>query len=216
MKNRSFFIRAAAAALTLVMIFVLAGCGQEFDAGDYVKAMLDASYKGDYAAYTKQGIGSKDEGRRMHENNLQALVDSFSTMFGSDLDDEEAEELGRAMESLCEAVKYDIGTVVEADGKYVVNVTATPLQFSTVLQDKEFNSQAQKTVKAAMKKDPDIGDKELMAALTGILIERFNEIAFDPEYGKEKTIKVEVSKNDSGAYEIGSESWKTIDQALIQ
>ncbi len=216
MKNRSFFIRAAVLALTLVMICAVTGCGQEFDAGDYVKAMIDASYKGDYSAYTKQNIGSRDEGRKMHENNVKALVDSFSSMFGSDLDDQELEDLGKAMESLCGAVKYDIGNVIELDGKYTVDVTASPLQFSTVLEDEEFNKEAEETVKGAMKDDPNIGDKELMAALTGLLIDRFNEIASDPQYGKEKTVKVEVSKNDSGAYEIDSESWKKLDRALIQ
>ena len=67
------------------------------------------------------------------------------------------------------AVKYDIGNVIELDGKYTVDVTASPLQFSTVLEDEEFNKEAEETVKGAMKDDPNIGDKELMAALTGTM-----------------------------------------------
>ena len=66
-------------ALMLLAVLMLTGCGnKQFDAADYVGAMLDASYKGDYGAYTKQDIGKKKDARTMHEDNLNALVDAFS------------------------------------------------------------------------------------------------------------------------------------------
>ena len=51
-------------ALMLLAVLMLTGCGnKQFDAADYVGAMLDASYKGDYGAYTKQDIGKKKDAR---------------------------------------------------------------------------------------------------------------------------------------------------------
>ena len=37
----------------VLMVGMLAGCGQKFDAQAYVKALLDASYKNDSAAFVR-------------------------------------------------------------------------------------------------------------------------------------------------------------------
>lgn len=204
-------------ALMLLAVLMLTGCGnKQFDAADYVGAMLDASYKGDYGAYTKQDIGKKKDARTMHEDNLNALVDAFSDVFGTDMDEESKKQLSESMGTLCEHVQYEVGEAT-ADGSYFnVELKVKPLQFSSVLQDDEFNKAAEEAVKKAIEANQDISSEELMKVLSKLLIDRFDEIAKNPTYADETTMTVVVEKNDQGEYEISKDSWDLIDRALIQ
>ena len=203
--------------LTAVLLLMITGCGgKKFDAGDYVQAMLDASYKGDFDAYTKQEIGKKHDAQTMYEDNLNALVKSFAQIFGEDISDEAQKSLSDAMASLCGNVQYNIGET-EADGSHFnVDVRIKPLLFTSVLESSDFNKEAESAVKNAIKENADISSDELMKVLTDLLIERFGEIAESPSYGKETTVTVVVKRNDDGAFEITEESWNELDQALIQ
>lgn len=204
-------------ALMLLTVLMLTGCGsKQFNAADYVGAMLDASYKGDYSAYTKQGIGKKKDAQKMHEDNLNALVDAFSDVFGSDLDEESKKQLSEAMGTLCEHVQYEVQEATADGSHFNVELKVKPLQFSSVLQDEEFNKAAEEAVKKAIEADQDISSEELMKVLTKLLIDRFDEIAKNPTYADETTMTVVVEKNDQGEYEISTDSWDLIDRALIQ
>ena len=204
-------------ALMLLAVLMLTGCGnKQFDAADYVGAMLDASYKGDYGAYTKQDIGKKKDARTMHEDNLNALVDAFSDVFGTDMDEESKKQLSGSMGTLCEHVQYEVGEATADGSHFNVELKVKPLQFSSVLQDDEFNKVAEEAVKKAIEADQDISSEELMKVLSKLLIDRFDEIAKNPTYADETTMTVVVEKNDQGEYEISKDSWDLIDRALIQ
>lgn len=204
-------------ALMLLAVLMLTGCGnKQFDAVDYVGAMLDASYKGDYGAYTKQDIGKKKDARTMHEDNLNALVDAFSDVFGTDMDEESKKQLSESMGTLCEHVQYEVGEATADGSHFNVELKVKPLQFSSVLQDDEFNKAAEEAVKKAIEADQDISSEELMKVLSKLLIDRFDEIAKNPTYADETTMTVVVEKNDQGEYEISKDSWDLIDRALIQ
>ena len=204
-------------ALMLLAVLMLTGCGnKQFDAADYVGAMLDASYKGDYGAYTKQDIGKKKDARTMHEDNLNALVDAFSDVFGTDMDEESKKQLSESMGTLCEHVQYEVGEATADGSHFNVELKVKPLQFSSVLQDDEFNKAAEEAVKKAIEADQDISSEELMKVLSKLLIDRFDEIANNPTYAGETTMTVVVEKNDQGEYEISKDSWDLIDRALIQ
>ncbi len=203
--------------MLLVVLLALSGCGEKsFNAGDYVQAMLDASYKGDFDAYTKQNIGKKSDAKAMYEDNLNALVKSFAQIFGDDMSDEASQSLSDAMADLCSHVQYEV-TEAEADGSHFnVEVKIKPLQFTSVLQDSDFNKEAEEAVRTAIEKDADISSEDLMKVLTDLLITRFGDIAAHPTYGEETVVTVVVKRNDDDAYEITQESWDEIDQALIQ
>lgn len=204
-------------ALMLLAVLMLTGCGnKQFDAADYVGAMLDASYKGDYGAYTKQDIGKKKDARTMHEDNLNALVDAFSDVFGTDMDEESKKQLSESMGTLCEHVQYEVGEATADGSHFNVELKVKPLQFSSVLQDDEFNKAAEEAVKKAIEANQDISSEELMKVLSKLLIDRFDEIAKNPTYADETTMTVVVEKNDQGEYEISKDSWDLIDRALIQ
>ena len=204
-------------ALMFLAVLMLTGCGnKQFDAADYVGAMLDASYKGDYGAYTKQDIGKKKDARTMHEDNLNALVDAFSDVFGTDMDEESKKQLSESMGTLCEHVQYEVGEATADGSHFNVELKVKPLQFSSVLQDDEFNKAAEEAVKKAIEADQDISSEELMKVLSKLLIDRFDEIAKNPTYADETTMTVVVEKNDQGEYEISKDSWDLIDRALIQ
>ena len=216
---RFSFKKISTTGLTLVLLAVLmlTGCGnKQFNATDYVSAMLDASYKGDYGAYAKQGIGKKKAAQKMHDDNLNALVDAFSDVFGSDIDEESKKQWSAAMGTLCENVQYEVGEATADGSHFNVELKVKPLQFSSVLQDDEFNKAAEEAVKKAIEADQDISSEELMKVLTKLLIGRFDDIAKNPTYADETTMTFVVEKNDQGEYEISKDSWDLIDRALIQ
>ncbi len=167
--------------LILLAVLMLTGCGsKQFSADDYVGAMLDASYKGDYGAYTKQDIGKKKDARKMHEDNLNALVDAFSDVFGSDMDEESKKQLSESMGTLCEHVQYEVGEATADGSHFNVELKVKPLQFSSVLQDDEFNKAAEEAVKKAIEADQDISSEELMKVLRKLLSDLFDESAKNP------------------------------------
>ena len=45
---------------------LLGGCGQQFDAAAYVKALLDNSYKNDSKAFVEQKLGTAEEAVEIH------------------------------------------------------------------------------------------------------------------------------------------------------
>ena len=182
-------------ALMLLAVLMLTGCGnKQFDAADYVGAMLDASYKGDYGAYTKQDIGKKKDARTMHEDNLNALVDAFSDVFGTDMEKKKKKQLSESMGTLCEHVQYEVGEATADGSHFNVELKVKPLQFSSVLQDDEFNKAAEEAVKKAIEADQDISSEELMKVLSKLLIDRFDEIAKNPTYADETTMTVVVER----------------------
>ena len=152
----------------------------------------------------------------MHEDNLNALVDAFSDVFGTDMDEESKKQLSESMGTLCEHVQYEVGEATADGSHFNVELKVKPLQFSSVLQDDEFNKAAEEAVKKAIEADQDISSEELMKVLSKLLIDRFDEIAKNPTYADETTMTVVVEKNDQGEYEISKDSWDLIDRALIQ
>ena len=216
MRRKAFHVKVISVLTALIAVLSLAGCGQTFDAGSYAKAMLDAAYKGESAGYVKQEIGSKEDAQKLYEDNLSALVESFSEIFGSSLDKETKQKLNDAMAAICAKVKYDVGQAEKSGKGYTVDVRVKPLLLSEALQDETFTEKAEKAVKKEVGKNSDVSADELTAVLTDLLIGRFQEIADSPEYGEEKSVTLELIQNDDGAYEISNDSWDKIDQMLMQ
>ena len=163
------FKKIMTTGLMLLTVLVLTGCGsKQFNAADYVGAMLDASYKGNYDAYTKQDIGKKKDAQKMHEDNLDALVEAFSNVFGSDMDEESKKQLSEAMGTLCEQVQYEVGEATADGSHFNVELKVKPLQFSSVLQDDEFNKAAEEAVKKPIEADQDNSSEDLMILQTPI------------------------------------------------
>ena len=92
----------------VLMVGMLAGCGQKFDAQAYVKALLDASYKNDSAAFVSTKVGTAEEAAALYEegidSELDALLSTFDT-FDIDVSDESKAEFRQIVKDLLSKVK---------------------------------------------------------------------------------------------------------------
>ena len=57
---------------------MLGGCGGSFDASQYVKALLDNSYKGDSEAFVKEKVGTKEEAEKLYIEGIDTEMASIT------------------------------------------------------------------------------------------------------------------------------------------
>ena len=121
--------RGLAAALSLCLMAVLAACGgglTEKDAETYIKGHLDAAYLG---IYNKEYIDLTDETEYYF---LSFLEIEYPT-------DEIVAQAEDVMEKIYAKSKYTVGTGSKTkDGDFVVEVTVSPLNLSSIVSDEDF------------------------------------------------------------------------------
>ncbi len=117
----------------VLMVGMLAGCSQKFDAQAYVKALLDASYKNDSAAFVSTKVGTAEEAAALYEEGIDSELDallSTSDAFDIDVSDESKAEFRQIVKDLLSKVKYTVDSAEKQDdGSYVVTITYEQMKF---------------------------------------------------------------------------------------
>lgn len=115
-------MRKAVVFLAVVMVAtMLGGCGGSFDAGKYIKALLDNSYKGDSAAFVEEKVGTKEQAETLYEQGIDSVMSSLTEgAFG--ISDELTQELKDTVKNVYKNVKYEIGEVKKDGDSYQVEV----------------------------------------------------------------------------------------------
>ena len=80
------------AAICMLVISMLAGCGTKFDASKYVQAQLDNSFKNDSSLIVEQKIASAEEASDVYEQGVDTVVDNF--FIGVSVSDEKITDIG--------------------------------------------------------------------------------------------------------------------------
>lgn len=112
------------AALLLVCILVmgiLGGCGNKFDAKAYLQAMLDLSYKNDSAAFMDLKIGTAEEAAQVYESGIDLAMTNLLT--GVTVSDELKAEFRQAVQDMYGNVKYTVDSADKQEDAWVVTVT---------------------------------------------------------------------------------------------
>lgn len=111
-----------AGALT---VGVLGGCGNSFDAAEYVRAILDNSYKNDSSKFVSMKVGTAEEASDLYEQGVKGEVDALVYLSGAGTPtDEQYEELKDVFVGIYEATKYTVdGSEKQDDGSYLVTIT---------------------------------------------------------------------------------------------
>lgn len=107
----------------IMLVGVLGGCGNSFDASAYLKALLDNSYKNDSSQLVSMKIATAEEAADLYEQGLDAEVNSMPSAAGS-LSAEQIEEFRNLLADVLAGAKYTVGEAKKQDdGSYVVTVT---------------------------------------------------------------------------------------------
>ena len=98
------------------------GCGSQFDPCNYVKALLDNSYKNDSTAFVEQEVGTKEQAEELYEEGIQNEINSL--LSGAAISDGLKEEFSSVIKDIFKSVKYTVGESTKGEnGSYEVAVT---------------------------------------------------------------------------------------------
>ena len=96
-----------------------------FDAGEYVQAVLDTSYKNETDQYVEITGVSEKEAEQIFEDNLDATMKGFET---SDMPEELLPKYRELFSELAKSVSYTVGEPVRGENNvYSVTVKVKPV-----------------------------------------------------------------------------------------
>ena len=121
----------------LLIVGLLGGCGSNFDASGYVKALLDNSYKNDSTQFVSMKIGTADEAAKLYEEGLDSEVSAMVSSMGYSVTDEQEQAIREVFAKILAGAKYTVGEAEKQDdGSYVVTVTYEQMEiFGPAVED---------------------------------------------------------------------------------
>ena len=198
--------------LMIMLMGILTGCGMsEDEAKEYVKASLDAAYKGEFEEFVNITDSTPEGAKAMYEENIAHTMEAAG-FNDKNLDAELLEKYEQFfLESMYKA-EYEIGEAYETpEGDYEVEVVVRPLKvFEGIEQDvtEKVLSRIEK-----MKKHP--SDKQITKISFEVMYHILAEKIEEPEYGEEKTVVIRLHKNEEGMYMISEEDMIALDSTLF-
>lgn len=122
-------------AALLTLPFLLTACGggglTTFDAQDYLKGLLNATYLGQFDPdYLAQVDLTEEEARAAYEEGLELEYGYFSSFFRFDeacLTDETRQSAKDLLAELCGQARWEVGAASKSDGGFTVEVTVRPV-----------------------------------------------------------------------------------------
>lgn len=210
--------------VTIAVILVLgAAVGgwlyvNRFDAGEYVQAVLDTSYKNETDQYVEITGIPKEEAEKIFENNLNATMAGFED---SEMPEELRPQYRELFGEIAGKVSYTVGeSKREKDGSYTVTVMIKPITlfpdtyelFQTRAQ--EYASQVTDSVMngAEMPSDEEM-QSQIYQIYYDVLKERVDSGML---YGGAREVTLHVTKEGSREFTINQEDMDALDSALIE
>lgn len=198
--------------LLILVMGILTGCGMtEEEAQDYVKASLDAAYKGEFDAFVEITESTPEGAKAMYEENIVHTMEAagFSE---KNLDEELVEKYEEFFFTLAKVADYKVGEAEKAeDDGYAVEVTVRPLVIFDGIEDEVTEKLLDRI--DDMEKHP--SDKKITRMSFEIMYDILSEKLEAPEYGEEVSITINIHKNEEGMYYISEEDMLALDGVLF-
>lgn len=202
-----------ALALLLSLAAMLAGCGGGMtaeDAKEYVQAVLDASYKGEFDSYMELTDSTEEEAVSMYEGNVDATMATvgFDEM---GISEDMQEDYRQLFLDLAKQAKYSLGEATEIENGYEIEVTIEPFIGMNDLENELTNILMQDLAAAA-----EIPTEEELNQMTmQTLYDLLSEKVASPEYGEAQTMTVRVTADSDNVYSIPEEDTTALDSAMF-
>ena len=203
-------VAAAAAGAYLYM--------NRFDAGEYVQAVLDVSYKNKTDKYVEITGISEEEAEKIFEDNLDATMKGFET---SDMPDELLPKYRELFSELAKNVSYTVGKPVRGENSvYSVTVKVKPVTLFPdtygTFQEKaqEYADQVTDSVMngAEMPTDEEM-QREIYQIYYDVLKSQMDAGML---YGEVQDAVLHVRKEGGTEFEIVQEDMDKLDSLLIE
>ena len=212
--------------ITAISAAVLAVCGcigiyrhvSRFDASDYVRAVLDASYKNETDLYVEITGIPEEEAAGIFDENLDLTMEGFRR---SDMPEEMLPRYRALFGEIAKKVSYTAGEPDrQEDGTYIVPVTVKSITLFTDTYG-TFQSRAQEyaeevtdrvTAGAKMPTEEEM-QKQVYEIYYEVLKERVDSGML---YGAARDIGVRVTKEGARNFSINEEDMEKLDSLLIE
>ena len=199
--------------LLLLLAAMLAGCGGGMtaeDAKEYVQAVLDASYKGEFDSYMELTDSTEEEARSMYEGNVDATMATVGFEEMGISEDMQA-DYRQLFLDLAKQAKYTLGEATEIENGYEIEVTIEPFIGMNDLENELTNILMQDLAAAA-----EIPTEEELNQMTmQTLYDLLSEKVASPEYGEAQTMTVRVTVDSDNVYSIPEEDTTALDSAMF-
>ena len=199
--------------LLLLLAAMLAGCGGGMtaeDAKEYVQAVLDASYKGEFDSYMELTDSTEEEARSMYEGNVEATMATVGFEEMGISEDMQA-DYRQLFLDLAKQAKYTLGEATEIENGYEIEVTIEPFIGMNDLENELTNILMQDLAAAA-----EIPTEEELNQMTmQTLYDLLSEKVASPEYGEAQTMTVRVTVDSDNVYSIPEEDTTALDSAMF-
>lgn len=185
--------------LSVVTLLMLTACGK-FDAGAYVKALMDNSFKNDSSGFVKEGLGTKKEAEKLYKEGIEEITGAL--IENLDLSPGLEKKYYNMFTDMYKTTNYTVGEAIEQeDGSYTVALKYRQLQIMqpalTLAMDKAALSGVTET-------------EEIYTLLLDCLKDELRNCSYGEE--KEALIRVELQKDE---YTVNEEDLQNIENYLI-
>lgn len=201
--------------LMILTMGILSGCGMTAEeASDYVKASLDAAYKGEFDAFVEITDSTPEGAKAMYEENIIHTMEAagFSDM---DISDELTKQYRQLFLDISKVANYTVGDAKETEnGEYEVEVKIYPLTLFAQVSEDEVTEAVIDRIDG-MKKYP--SDNKIVQITFEELYDIYAEKMKEPEYSDEMVVQtVGVHKNEEGMFYISEEDMLALDKAMFE
>lgn len=201
--------------LMILTMGILSGCGMTAEeASDYVKASLDAAYKGEFDAFVEITDSTPEGAKAMYEENIIHTMEAagFSDM---DISDELTKQYRQLFLDISKVANYTVGDAKETEnGEYEVEVKIYPLTLFAQVSEDEVTEAVIDRIDG-MKKYP--SDNKIVQITFEELYDIYAEKMKEPEYSDEIVVQtVGVHKNEEGMFYISEEDMLALDKAMFE
>lgn len=202
--------------LLLAVTLLFGGCGKKFDPGNYVKALLDNSYKNDSTAFVEQEVGTNEQAEELYNEGIKNEVDAMLSQ--TSVSDGLAEEYTSLMKDIFKSVKYTIGeSKKQDDGSYEVEVTYEKMNIfapAVEIYMDNLNTYTEEIAAATEDTTEIPSEEEINEKIFTILKDALKQSLDNVTYEGEATITMHVELNGN-MYSVNEEDLKNMEMALF-
>ena len=211
--------------IAAVIVVLVAGAAagaylymNRFDAGEYVRAVLDVSYKNKTDKYVEITGVPEEEAAQIFEDNLNATMKGFET---SSMPEELLPQYRELFSELAKRVSYTVGQPVKKEaGVYEVTVKVKPV---TLFPDTygTFQEKAQEyadqVTNSVMNGAEMPGEEEMQNQIYQIYYDVLkSHVDSGMLYGEAEDVVLRVKKEGSREFTIDQEDMDELDSLLIE
>ena len=189
-----------------------------FDAGEYVQAVLDTSYKNETDQYVEITGISQEEAEKIFDDNLDATMAGFEN---SEMPENMQPKYRELFGEIARKVSYTIGKPEkQEDGTYIVPVIVKPVTlFSDTYETFQTKAQeyAQEVTDSVMNGAEMPTDEEMQNQIYQIYYDVLRKrVDSGMLYGGARNVQLHVTKTSSREFTIDQKDMDRLDSMLIE